>query len=164
MRSGLAIAGAALVAMVFQTTVFPRFGFESLIVPNLVLVLVVHLGLHHHGASGAVGAFLLGYFLDTFAGTALGVHAFACTVAYGAVVLVAQTVWVGAGVPAAFLVFGAGCVHALATATVGALMEASGGLWRHALRYGVLDATAAALLSPFVFRFLAWEKRLLGAD
>ena len=45
------------------------------------------------------------------------------------------------------LVFGAGCVHALGTAMVGALMEASGGLWRHALRYGVLDATAAALLS-----------------
>jgi rod shape-determining protein MreD len=163
-RSGLAIAGAALVVMVLQTTVFPRVGGDGLIVPNLVVVLVVYLGLYHHGASGAVGAFLLGYFLDTFAGTALGVHAFACTVVYGAVVLVAQTVWVGAGMPAALLVFGAGCVHALATATVGALMEASGGLWRHAMRYGILDATAAALLSPFVFRFLAWEKRLLGAD
>jgi hypothetical protein len=32
------------------------------------------------------------------------------------------------------------------------------------LAVSVLDATAAALLSPFVFRFLAWEKRLLGAD
>jgi rod shape-determining protein MreD len=163
-RIGLAIAGAALVAMVLQTTVFPRVGGDSLIVPNLVVVLVVYLGIHHHGAAGAMGAFLLGYFLDTFAGTALGVHAFACTIVYAAVVLVAQTVWVGAGIPAALLVFGAGCVHALGTAGVGALMEASGGLWRHALRYGVLDATAAALLSPFVFRFLAWEKRLLGAD
>jgi rod shape-determining protein MreD len=150
--------------MVLQTTVFPRVGGDSLIVPNLVVVLVVYLGIHHHGAAGAMGAFLLGYFLDTFAGTALGVHAFACTIVYAAVVLVAQTVWVGAGIPAALLVFGAGCVHALGTAGVGALMEASGGLWRHALRYGVLDATAAALLSPFVFRFLAWEKRLLGAD
>jgi rod shape-determining protein MreD len=163
-RSGLAIAGAALVVMVLQTTVFPRVGGDGLIVPNLVVVLVVYLGLYHHGASGVVGAFLLGYCLDTFAGTALGVHAFACTVVSGAVVLVAQPVWVGAGMPAALMVFGAGCVHALATAMVGALMEASGGLWRHALRYGVLDATAAALLSPFVFRFLAWEKRLLGAD
>jgi len=46
-------------------------------VDDLVLVLAVYLGVRHHGAGGAFGAFLLGYFLDTFSGTLLGVHAFA---------------------------------------------------------------------------------------
>jgi len=164
MRSVLAVAVAALGAMVLQTTVFPRLTPLLVVVPNLVLVLVVYVGIRHHGASGVVAAFALGYLLDTFAGTALGVHAFSCTVVYVAVVVVAQTVWVGPGLPVALLVFAAACVHGLTTALLGALFESSGGLWRHALRFGLLEALAAAVLGPAVFRFLAWEKRMLGPD
>ena len=36
--------------------------------PDLVLVLCVYLGLHEHSIAGALGAFLLGYFLDSFSG------------------------------------------------------------------------------------------------
>jgi hypothetical protein len=35
-------------------------------------------------------------------------------------------------------------------------------VWQHALRQGLLAATAAAAVTPAVFAFVSWEQRLLG--
>src|SRR2546427_11421072 len=90
--------------MVVQTTVFPSVP-RLPVVPDLILVLTVYLGLRHHGFGGALGAFLFGYFVDTFSGTVLGAHAFALTAVYAGVALVAPDLWVEGGVPATAMVF-----------------------------------------------------------
>ena len=59
-----------------------------------------------HG--GSLGAFALGYLLDTFSGTVLGVHAFAFTLVYIGVHLVARVLWTEGGVPAVLVVLPGG--------------------------------------------------------
>ena len=161
MRSFVALGGAGLAAMVVQTTVFPSVPHLP-VVPDLILVLTVYLGLRHHGVGGALGAFLLGYFVDTFSGTVLGANAFAMTAVYGGVALIARNLWIEGGLPAMTMVFLGALGRELAVAAVGTVVAAPGPIWQHVLRHGLLEAAAAAVLTPPVFGFVAWEKRLLG--
>jgi rod shape-determining protein MreD len=160
-RSFAAVAVTAVIAMLLQTTVLPSVG-RLPVVPDLLLVLAVYLGVRHGGAGGVCGAFLLGYFLDTFSGTLLGMNAFALTVVYGAARLIARRLWVEGVLPIVAVVFVGGCVRGLATLALAALVAGRSPVWQHVLRYGFLEATAAALVAPAVFAWVAWEKRLLG--
>jgi rod shape-determining protein MreD len=162
-RKAVAIALTGIVAMLLQTTVFPLV-MPAGLTPNLLLVLVVYLGVHQFGAWGALGAFVLGYFLDTFSGTVLGVHAFAFTAVYLGVHHVARVLWMESGLPAVVMTFAAACADGVIVLTLTALAGAGGGVvWRYALRYGVLDATIAAILTPLVFGLVSWEQRVLRA-
>jgi rod shape-determining protein MreD len=161
MRSFVAIALAAVVAIVLQTAVFAAIPHLP-VVPDLVLVLAAYLGVRHHGAGGAFGAFLLGYLVDTFSGTVLGMHAFALTAVYVAAYLIARHLWMEGGLPVMAVVFVGACVGELAMLAVAALVAAHAPLWQHVVRYGLIQAGAAALLGPAVFAFVGREKQLLG--
>ena len=163
MRTAGALALAGVLAIVLQTTIFPAIPWLP-VTPDLLLVLTVYLALRHQSVGGVAGAFTLGYFLDTFSGTLLGVHAFALTAAYAAVYLVARRVWTESALPIMAVVFFGSCVRALAMAVVTTLVETAGPVWQHILTYGLLEAAAAALVAPVVFAFVAWEKRLAGLD
>src|SRR5262249_16942203 len=160
-RRVFAIAAAGVLGMLLQTAVLPVFVPAGL-VPNFLLVLVVYLAVHRFGAWGALGAFLLGYFLDTFSGTLLGLHAFAFTALYVAVHQIARVLWTAGGVPAMRIVFSAAFAHGLIALSGMSLVAAAGAsVWQHALRQGLLAATAAAAVTPVVFAFVSWEQRLL---
>ena len=161
MRSAVALAAAALAAMLLQTTIFPSLPGLP-VVPDLILVLAVYLGVAHQTIGGAAGAFLLGYFLDTFSGTLLGQNAFALSAVYLGVRFVARHLWFERGFPVMALTFFGGLVHGLAVAAAAVLGGAPGALWHHAMRAGLVGAALAALVAPAVFAALAWEKRLLG--
>ena len=161
MRSFLALAAAGVAAMLLQTGVFPALPYLP-VRPDLILVLAGYLGVRHHNAGGAFGAFTLGYFLDTFSGTILGMHAFAITAAYVAMTIMARHLWMERGLPLMATVFVGGCVQGLAAVAVAALVATRAPVWQHVVRYGFLEAAAAALVAPAVFRCVTWEKRLLG--
>ena len=161
MRSFLALAAAGVVAMLLQTGVFPALPYLP-VRPDLILVLAGYLGVRHHNAGGALGAFTLGYFLDTFSGTILGMQAFAISAAYVAMTIMARHLWMERGLPLMATVFVGGCVQGLAAVAVAALVATRAPVWRHVVRYGFLEAAAAALVAPAVFRCVTWEKRLLG--
>src|SRR4030095_6695798 len=150
----MTIAVAGIVAMLLQTTIFPAG-----LAPHLLLVLVVYLGVHQYDAWGALGAFVLGYFLDTFSGTLLGMHAFTFTAVYLGVHHVARVLWTEGGLPAALVTFGAAVVNAVLVLVITALTT-SGDLavWRHAVRYGLLEATTAAALTAPVVGVGDWEQ------
>jgi rod shape-determining protein MreD len=160
-RTTLAFIIAGLGAILLQTTVgalgTPVIG----IVPNLVLVLAVYLGLRHHGVGGAVGAFLLGYLLDTFSGTLLGVHAAACIAAYVVAYLIARTLWTQDGLPAMIVVFLAAIVYTLVAHGVVVLADHAWPGWLVVARRAVAQAIVATALTPWVFRVVHWERRLL---
>jgi rod shape-determining protein MreD len=162
-RSFAAVAAAAMAAMLLQTTVIPSLGWLP-VLPDLVLVLAVYVAIRHPGVGGVCGAFLLGWFLDTFSGTALGVNAFALSAVYVAARLVARRLWAESGVPLMAVVFFGACVRALAGAGVQALVAARAPVWQHVVRYGFLEAGAAALAAPAVFAVVARMKRLIGAS
>jgi rod shape-determining protein MreD len=160
-RSVVAVAVTAVVAMLLQTTVFPALPWLP-VVPDLILVLVVYLGICHPGVGGAAGAFVLGYFLDTFSGTVLGMNAFTLTAVYLTAQLMARRLWMERGMPMIAAVFVGGCIRALAMVALAAVVARRGAVWQHVLRYGFLEAAAAALLAPAVFASVTWQKRLLG--
>jgi len=146
--------------MVLQTNVFPSIPALP-VAPNLMLVLAVYLGVFHRNMGGALGAFLLGYFLDAFSGVRLGVNAFAFTLVFAGVQLVARSIWVQGSVPVIVVVFIAGCVRAVVML---AILTLAGGapLWHHVVWYTVVESMAAALTAPAVFAAVQWEKRALG--
>jgi rod shape-determining protein MreD len=158
-----AIAATAVVAMVLQSTVFARLLPVTGVIPNLMLVLVVVLGVQHQGVHGVVAAFILGYVLDTFVGTTLGLHAFAFTVVYAVVVVLAQTIRVERGPAAILTVFIAACVHALVTAAVARLAH-GGPPMAEAVGHGMVAALITAALSPAVVGFVEWQEQLLGVE
>jgi rod shape-determining protein MreD len=163
-RRAFAIAVAGVLAMLLQTAIFPVLVPAGL-APNLLLVLVVYLGVHQFGAWGVLGAFVLGYFLDTFSGTLLGLHAFAFTALYLAVHHLARLLWTEGGLPAMLIVFAAACAHGLIALAWMSLVTAAGAsVWQHALRQGLLGAAVAAAVTPAVFGFVSWERRLLGGS
>jgi rod shape-determining protein MreD len=160
-RSFLALAAASVVAMLLQTTVF-RWVPRLPAVPDLLLVLAVYVASRHHSAAAVCGVFLLGYFVDTFSGTLLGVNVFAFTAVYAAVYLVARNLWMERGLPVMAVVFFGACVRTVAALFVTALVASSQPFWHYLARYGLLEAGLAALVAPAVFAGVAWEKRLLG--
>jgi rod shape-determining protein MreD len=159
-RSFAALAATAIVAMVLQTTLFPSLPWLP-VAPDLMLVLAVYLGVFHRNVGGALGAFLLGYFLDAFAGTRLGVNALVFTLVFVGVQLVARSIWVQGSLPVMVVVFVAGAVRGLLLL---AILTLAGGtpLWQHVVWYTVVESLAAALVAPAVFAVVAWEKRALG--
>ena len=160
MRSFAALAATAIVAMVLQTNVFPSIPALP-VAPNLMLVLAVYLGVFHRNMGGALGAFLLGYFLDAFSGVRLGINAFAFTLVFASVQLVARSIWVQGSLPVIVVVFVAGCVRGVVML---AILRLAGGapLWHHVFWYTVVESMAAALTAPAVFAAVHWEKRALG--
>ena len=160
MLFAVAFAVAALIALLLQTTIFPSVPGLP-IVPDLVVVLATYLGLRRHGVGGVAGTFFLGYALDTFSGTAVGLHAFSLVAVYLAVYVIARRLWVGNGLPLMIVVFFAACVRAAALVAGATLLEAPAHVWHHVVRYGVLEAGVAALVAPAVFAFVTWEEGLL---
>src|SRR5262249_59758773 len=107
---------------------------------------------------------LLGYFLDTFSGTLLGLHAFACTAVYLGVHQIARVLWTEAGLPAVLIVFVAACAYAFLVFAITSLAAAAGrAAWSLGLRHAVLDALVAAAGTPLVFGILSWGQRMVRA-
>lgn len=149
-----------LIALAIQTTA-SRWLPLSALVPDLVLVLAVDLGLRHRRGLAPIMAFAMGYAMDAFSGSQLGVNTFAVTLTY----LVAYEVGVrsSAGGPeaGAVLAFVAVLIQSLggflistqfrAPAQLGALLPAA-----------LLQAIVTAVIAPPVFGLTAGLKRILG--
>ncbi len=161
MRRGVAFVLAVVAAVVLQTTVFPVL-VPSWLAPNLLLVLVVYLGFHRFGATGAAGAFLMGYVLDTFSGTLLGLQALVFTLVYLGVQQVARVLWTESGVPAVLIVFVAAAADAVLARSVASLVAGSGGAAWSTWATSVLQALAAAAVTPAVFRLVSGERRVVA--
>lgn len=159
----VAVGATAVVAMVLQSTVFARLLPVTGVIPNLMLVLVVVLGVRHQTVYGVGSAFALGYVLDTFVGTTLGLHAFAFTVVYAVIAMLAQAIRIDRGAAVVLAVVVAGCVHALVVVVVSRLAHGGPPLG-DALRHGAFEALITAALSPAVLAFVDWQERLLGAE
>lgn len=164
MGSALATAWAAILVLLVQTTLLPHLHPLVGVTPNLVLILAVYTGLRHPGAVGALGIFVLGYFLDTFAGTTLGFHTLGLLVVFAAASLASSTVRTDSGGPLMVVVFVAGCLEALVAAGLFALGLGGTPPWLDTLRYGLGQAAGAALLAPLVLRVVRWGERALGAS
>lgn len=159
----LATACVAVLVLVLQTTLLPHLQPLVGVTPNLALVLAVYVGLRYPGALGALGVFVLGYFLDTFAGATLGFHTLGLLAAFAMAALASSTVRTDSAGPLVVVVFVAGCVEAALAAGLFAAGIGGTPSWAYALRYGVGQAAGAAVLAPLVLRLMRWGERAFGA-
>lgn len=150
----------ALLAVVVQTTVLPMTHLGR---PDLLLIICVYLGLHQHSMFGVFGAFLLGYLQDAFSGGVIGLNAFGMCLVFAVVYLTSRRLWVDNAVSKVVVVFLASVVKTVAILALVAVFI-SEDLWRTIVRYLVLDAAVAAIISPAVFAVLSRTQLLAQVE
>ena len=160
MRLVALFAVLTLIALAIQTTV-SRWLPLSALVPDLVLVLAVDLGLRHRRALAPIMAFAMGYAMDAFSGSQLGVNTFAVTLTY----LLAYEVGVhtsASGAEAgAVLVFIAVLIQNLGGFLISTQFREPHQLGT-LLPAALLQATLTAVIAPPIFRLTAGLRRILG--
>lgn len=153
MRSTLILALSGVLAVVIQTTMTSRLGFLP-VAPNLILVLVVYLGLRIPTGWGALGAFLLGYLLDTFSGSIPGLHCFAMTLVFAMVYLVSGRLWMQNPVTSFAIMVLACLLEIFVLASYFALTGAFASGGAILLRPLFIEALLALVVSPLIFPLL----------
>ena len=136
--------------VVLQTSVFPRL----LLVPDVLLILCVHIGIYYPSVGGAAVVFFLGYLFDCGSGTPGGEHACALSVVFAGVALLSRRLWLSNPVSVLGLVVVA---VGLKTLTLFGLSRLGQGVLetpRLMLGSVVWDAALAMLLTPLVFTLL----------
>jgi len=154
---------AAVLSLWLQTTLLHLVPLGS-IMPDFVVILCVYLALHEHSVLGSLGAFLLGYFADSFSGNVLGLQAFAMSLVFLVVYLLARQLWMDNVVVNVTVVFVASLFKALAVAMLLAFYVSADYSWSHLFSTVWIEATIAALFSPVIFSLLDGGRRLWGFD
>ncbi|GEM_PF-381670 len=159
-RLVLLFAAATLAALALQT-MLPYWLPLGPFVPDLVLILAVDLGMRHHSAIAALMAFVMGYAIDAFSGTQIGLNAFMITLVFllayelSTQLLVTNVI---VGVVAVFV--------GVIIKDLGSIAISSGlaGLTGNPALMRTLfgQAAVSALLAPLVFAAMARGKKVLG--
>jgi rod shape-determining protein MreD len=149
-----------LLALAIQTTA-SRWLPLSALVPDLVLVLAVDLGLRHRRALAPIIAFAMGYAMDAFSGSQLGVNTFAVTLTYLLAYEVGVHISVGGAETGAVLVFIAVLIQSLGGFLISTQFRAPDQLGT-LLPAALLQATLTAVIAPPIFRLTASLRRILG--
>jgi len=153
MRPVVVFALSGAFAVVVQTTLLRHLPIIPA-TPDLILVLCVYLGLHYHSAAGALGAFLLGYLLDTFAGTTPGLYCLAMTLAFGVVYLVSKRLWMENPVSNIAAVVLGSAVKIATVLLFFAVVAGAGVDWLRLARVLGVEAVLSAAFTPVVFAAL----------
>lgn len=160
MRVVALYAIATLIALALETSI-PHWLPIGGLMPNLVLILAVDLGMKHHGAIDALLAFGMGYAIDSFSGTHLGLNAFMLTLTYAIAYGLSRYLISTSTAIGVFLVFVAavltGFANVLGTVPFEAFSGALAMLPELALR-----AAVSALFTPWVFAAMGLSKRAVG--
>ncbi len=160
MRLVALFAILTLIALAIQTTASRWLPLTAL-VPDLVLVLAVDLGLRHRRALAPIIAFAMGYAMDAFSGSQLGVNTFAVTLTYLVAYEVGVHISVGGAEAGAVLVFIAVLIQSLGGFLISTQFRAPDQLGA-LLPAALLQATVTAVIAPPIFRFTAGLRRILG--
>ncbi len=164
LRTAVIYALTGSLALLLQTTILHTLTGDR-IIPDLALILCVFLGLHEHNVAGATGAFLLGYLLDSFSGSLVGLNAFAMTSVYTMVYLISRRLWMDNTLSSVAMVFLGTLVKGFAIlVALAAYLSIDDRLSLAAIQVLLAEALLAAALTPIVFGVIRWEQRVFGAD
>ena len=160
MRIVVLYALATLIALALETTI-PHWLPLGMLAPNLVLILAVDLGMKHHGALGAILAFGMGYAIDSFSGTHLGLNAFMLTLIY--LIAYASSRYLISTITAigVLLVFVGAIMTGFANSIGSVGLEATPatvGIFPRLALHGAVTA----LFTPLVFSLMRSAKRMTG--
>jgi rod shape-determining protein MreD len=151
---------ATLIALALETTI-PHWLPLGMLAPNLVLILAVDLGMKHHDALGAMIAFAMGYAIDSFSGTHLGLNAFMLTLIYVVAYGLSRYLLSTSTAIGVILVFIGAILTGLANSVGSAGLDAAPGTAALLPRLA-LHGAISALFAPWVFSIIGWGKRAVG--
>ncbi len=146
--SVLALVGFG--AVVLQTSILSRLP----LVPDILLILCVHIGISYPSAGGVAVVFFLGYLFDSGSGMQGGGHAAALSVIFAAVVLVSRRLWLSNPVSVLGLVLLAVGLKTLTLFSLNRLGPLASEVSGLELSSVVWDAALTMLLTPLVFTLL----------
>jgi len=156
----LAILILAFALLVLQST-FAHLVPLDYLVPNAALAVVLYMGLHDYNASrGALISFAIGYLMDSFAGSPMGLH----TIVAVAIFLFSRVAalrlflqgWLFEIILSFFLVL----LASLLLLGLRLLFDEDFGSLLLHLKIVLSRAVATALVAPFVFRATGAVERL----
>ncbi len=156
MKLSLTFLSIGFLLILLQTTLFHLLPLGP-IVPDLTLVLCVYWALNRPTVSAVLGSFILGYSVDVFSSSHLGVNAFAMSLVFLTAYLSSRYIWAHFfpnPLLSAAVVFIASWVKVGALVMVWAVFVSTKGLWAGAVKYFLLEALFAAVLAPGLFFLL----------
>ena len=151
---------AAVVALSLQSGALQWLPLGPLI-PDLVLILVVDLGLKHHGAEAAILAFAMGLGTDALSGSRVGLNAFMATLVFLLCYEFSRHLWVASHSVAAFVVFCAVVIKDLGILAITGSFNELNSSDPAMIRMILMQAGLTALLALLVFPALDSGKQLL---
>jgi rod shape-determining protein MreD len=160
LRLILLFAVFAVLGLAIESAVPHLVSFRALI-PNLIIILVVDLGLRHHGVLPAILAFAMGYATDALAGSHPGLNAFMMTMVFIVSHEISTQLMVTNALVGAMVVFFGVIATALATVALADGFSALSGTGSM-LPGLTLEAAVTAIVAPFIFSMLAASKRMAG--
>jgi len=149
-----------LIALALQTTAI-RWLPLSALMPDLVLVLAVDLGLRHRRALAPIMAFAMGYAMDAFSGSQLGINTFAVTLTYLLAYEVGLHTSASGPEAGAVLAFIAVLIQSLGGFLLSTQFRAADQI-AMLLPAALLQATVTAVVAPTVLRLTAGLQRAIG--
>jgi rod shape-determining protein MreD len=142
-------------------TIAARWLPLSALVPELVLILAVDLGLKHRRALAAVMAFAMGYAMDSFSGSQLGLNTFMVTLVFLLAYEVGTHLNTSGAQAGVLLVFAGVLVQSLGGYLIGNQFHTSGQFWT-LVPPALLQAFVTALIAAPVFALLERANRMFG--
>ena len=160
MRLAALFIVAAVVALALQSSVLHWLMLGAL-VPDLILILVVDLGLKHHGVGAALLAFAMGLATDALSGSRVGLNAFMVTLIFLLCYEFSRHLWVASYSVTSIVVFFAVVIKDVGILAVTGSFNGVGGADPTMMRMILAQAVLTALLALLVFPALDRGKRLL---
>ncbi len=159
MRS-VAIVVAAFLLLVLQST-FAHLVPLDYLVPNAALVVILYMGLHDYNASqGALIAFAIGYLLDSFAGSPMGLHTFVAVAIFLFSRFAALRLFMQGWIFEIAITFVLALVASALVLVIRALFDKDFGSLLIHIKIVMSRAVATAVLAPPVFRLVSWIERI----
>jgi rod shape-determining protein MreD len=146
--------------LVAQSTFAAVVPFD-LIVPNAALAVIIYMGLHGYNAGyGAVVSFAIGYLMDSFAGSSLGLYTFVAVAVFLLSRIAALRLFLkGWLFEIGLTLFWSAVAGVLVLLVRGLFDQDFRSLLSH-LKIVFCRAVATAVVAPLVFRAMAWLDRV----
>lgn len=151
---------ATLFALAVQTTL-ARLLPSGMLLPDLALILAVDLGLRHHGVAAALMAFGIGYAIDAFSGTRLGLNALMFTLVFLLTWWLSRALFSGATAIGVIAVFGGVLLCDLGNYYISSASLDPGNL-SYMMPSFAIQAALTALCAPWVFGLMGSLTSLAG--
>jgi len=146
--------------LVIQST-FAHLVALDLFVPNAALAIILYMGLHDYNAArGAIMSFALGYLMDAFAGSPMGLFTFVAVAVFLISKVAALRLFLQGWIFEILLTFFLSLVASGMVLLVRALFDHDFGSLLTHVKIVVSRAVATALVAPLVFRAMGWLERM----